>query len=156
MFLFTDFKAWDLSLLLHLGAVKFWFSNELALKAWLMSLQKLGDCGSRGASVVPRVGMVSESDAACAWLPSPPDLAALECPRRPPCVPWRSVLVGTFFLWESFPRGTVKPMPAWKSATWIHWHSVSTAGFTKTVFSSVSLTGSISSVRWQGIDQCGK
>ena len=56
-----------------------------------MSLQKLGDCGSRGANVVPFVGMVSESDAVCAWLPSPPDLAALECPRRPPCVPWRSV-----------------------------------------------------------------
>lgn len=59
-----------------------------------MSLQKLGDCGSRGASVVPRVGTVSESVAACACPPPPPDLAALECPRRAPHVPWRTVRVG--------------------------------------------------------------
>lgn len=43
---------------------------------------------------MPHVGMVSESVAECVSLPSPPDLAALECPWRPPCVPWRSVLVG--------------------------------------------------------------
>lgn len=96
-FIYWLFKARDLSFLLHLGANRFWFSNELVLKAWLMSLQKLGDCGSLGASVVPRVGTVSESVAVCAWLPSPPDLAALECPRRPPRVPWRSVLVGILF-----------------------------------------------------------
>ncbi|TKC51965.1 hypothetical protein EI555_015180, partial [Monodon monoceros] len=52
---------------------------------------KLGDCGSLGASVVPRVGTVSESVAACACPPPPPDLAALERPRRAPRVPWRTV-----------------------------------------------------------------
>lgn len=59
-----------------------------------MSLQKLGDHGSRGVSVAPRAGMLSESAAVCVSLLSPPDPAALECPPRPLHAPWRSVLVG--------------------------------------------------------------
>lgn len=59
------------------------------------TFQKLGGCGSHGTRVAPRVGMVSESVAVCVSLPSPADLAAWECPRRPPCVPWRSVLLSS-------------------------------------------------------------
>lgn len=106
VFIYCLFKAQDLSF-----AASFGFSNELALKAWLMSLQKLGDCGSRGAGVAPRVGMVSERVAACASLPSPPDLAALDRPRRPPGVPWRSVPVGILFLWESLPGSLLSQRP---------------------------------------------
>lgn len=79
-----------------------------------MSLQKLGDHGSRGARVAPRAGMLSESVAARASLPSPPDPAALESPQRPLHAPWRSVLVGVLGLLSGRASEPLSARPVWE------------------------------------------